>query len=109
MKNKSRDGSAVQDGLNLSDKMHLKMLAFALVTHDLMDLKAVEIVGNSKLKKDGPTGVIVFIANATIGPNNIIEYPLAILNGVNLEIANAENEIANAKKQTEVNHEQKQA
>lgn len=52
-------------------------MAFTLTAHDLALANSLEIIGNSRLKEDGPTGVIVFIANATVGNDNMIEFPLA--------------------------------
>jgi hypothetical protein len=68
-------------------------LAFTLTAHDLALAEAVEIVGNSQLTENGPTGVIVFIANATVDDNNMIQFPLAI-----------GEEIANAEPEAEVEH-----
>jgi hypothetical protein len=88
MSKRSKNGSAVQTDLSQSQKTHLRALAFTLTTHDLALANAVQIIGNSRLTKDGPTGVIVFIANATVGEDNMIEFPLA----KETEIANAEME-----------------
>jgi hypothetical protein len=49
---------------------------------------AVQIIGNSCLVKDGPVGVIVFIPNATVGDDNMIQFPLA----TDQKIANAKPE-----------------
>jgi hypothetical protein len=88
MSKRSKNGSAVQTDLSQSQKTHLRALAFTLTTHDLALANAVQIIGNSRLTKDGPTGVIVFIANATVDEDNMIEFPLA----KETEIANAEME-----------------
>lgn len=72
----------------------MRALAFTLTTHDLALANVVQIVGNSRLTKDGPTGVIVFIANATVGDDNMIEFPLA-----------KEDAIANAEPNTEAESE----
>ena len=90
MSKRSKNGSKAQTELNPFQKTHLRALAFTLTTHDLALAKVVEIVGNSRLKKDGPTGVIVFIANATVGNDNMIEFPLAKEDGSAEQIANAD-------------------
>jgi hypothetical protein len=77
MSKRSRNGSAVQTDLSQSQKTHLRALAFTLTTHDLALANAVQILGNSRLTKDGPTGVIVFIPNATVDDDNMIQFPLA--------------------------------
>lgn len=88
MSKRSKDGSKAQTDLSPSQKTHLRALAFTLTTHDLALANAVQIIGNSRLTKDGPTGVIVFIPNATVGEDNMIQFPLA----TDQEIANAETE-----------------
>lgn len=98
MSKQSKSGSKARTDLKPFQKTHLRALAFTLTAHDLALANAVEIVGNSRMTKDGPTGVIVFIANATVGNDNMIEFPLA----KETEIANAEPEIANAGQKTEV-------
>ena len=90
MSKQSKSGSKAQTELSQHQKTHLRALAFTLTTHDLALANAVEIVGNSQLRPGGPIGVIVFIANATVGDDNMIEFPLA-----------KENEIANAKPESE--------
>lgn len=86
MSKRSKNGSKAQTDLSPSQKTHLRALAFTLTTHDLALANVVQIVGNSRMTKDGPTGVIVFIVNATVGNDNLIEFPLA----KELDIANAE-------------------
>ena len=76
----------------------MRALAFTLTAHDLALANVIEIVGNSKMTKDGPIGVIVFIANATVGSDNMIEFPLAIEEPAKEPIANA---IANAETKNE--------
>ena len=88
MSKQSRDGSTAQTDLKPFQKTHLRALAFTLTSHDLALAKVVEIIGNSKLKADGPTGVIVFIANASVGNDNMIQFPMVKED----EIANAEPE-----------------
>jgi hypothetical protein len=68
----------------------LRALAFTLTAHDLALANVIQIVGNSRMTKDGPTGVIVFIANATVGEDNMIEFPLAKEAETEEVIANAE-------------------
>lgn len=94
MPKKSESGSKATTELNQHQKTHLRALAFTLTTHDLALAKAVEIIGNSQLTKDGPRGVIVFIANATIDENDMIRFPLV-----------KEKEIANAKPEPEAENE----
>jgi hypothetical protein len=86
MSKRSKNGSTAQTDLNQFQKTHLRALAFTLTTHDLALANAVQILGNSCLVKGGPTGVIVFIPNATVGEDNMIQFPLAT------KIANAESE-----------------
>jgi hypothetical protein len=76
MSKQSRDGSKALTDLSQSQKTHLRALAFTLTTHDLALANAVQILGNSRLTKDGPTGVIVFIPNATVDEENMIQFPL---------------------------------
>ena len=89
MSKRSKNGSKAQTDLKPFQKTHLRALAFTLTAHDLALANAVQIVGNSRLTKDGPTGVIVFIANATVGNDNMIEFPLAIEKDPAEPIANA--------------------
>jgi hypothetical protein len=86
MSKRSKNGSTAQTDLNQFQKTHLRALAFTLTAYDLALAEVVEIVGNSQLTTDGPTGVIVFIANATVDENDMIEFPLTKESG----IANAE-------------------
>jgi hypothetical protein len=76
MSKQSRDGSKALTDLSQSQKTHLRALAFTLTTHDLALANAVQILGNSRLTKDGPTGVIVFIPSATLDDDNMIQFPL---------------------------------
>jgi hypothetical protein len=76
MSKRSRNGSKVQTDLSLSQKTHLRALAFTLTTHDLALANAVQIIGNSCLVEGGPVGVIVFIPNATVGDDDMIQFPL---------------------------------
>jgi len=101
MSKQSKNGSQAPTDLKPFQKTHLRALAFTLTAHDLALANVIEIVGNSRLKKDGSTGVIVFIANATVGADNMIEFPLA----KEEEIANAKTLIANAKEEPEVANE----
>ena len=77
MSKRSKNGSKAQTELKPFQKTHLRALAFTLTAHDLALANVVQIVGNSRMTKDGPTGVIVFIANASVGADNMIEFPLA--------------------------------
>jgi hypothetical protein len=88
MSKQSKSGSGAQTDLSQSQKTHLRALAFTLTTHDLALANAVQIIDNSQLTEGGPIGVIVFIPNATVGEDNMIQFPLA----TETEIANAETE-----------------
>lgn len=91
MSKQSRNGSKALTDLNPSQKTHLRTLAFTLTTHDLALVDVVEIVGNSKLTVDGPLGVIVFIPHATVGEDDMIQFPVATE-----KIANAQAEVRHA-------------
>lgn len=93
MSKQSKSGSKAPTDLKPYQKTHLRALAFTLTAHDLALANVIQIVGNSRMTKDGPTGVIVFIANATVGNDNMIEFPLAKEDDTEEAIANAEPEV----------------
>lgn len=90
MSKPSGNGSKAKTELSQSEKLPFKELAFSATAYDLEHARVVKIVGNSRLKADGPTGVIVFIPGATVGNDGFINFPLAI--SEKDEIANAEGE-----------------
>ena len=76
MNEQSESGLKTQKELNPLQKAQLLALGFPAIAHDLQTANLLEIRPNSKLIANGPSGVIVFIPNAIVGKDGLIEFPI---------------------------------